>query len=146
MMTKPKPCWTLLRNIFELRASKGAMQLNIGINTYYEEIPAWQLLRSTTYQRLVSNYVFIFLQVTKVYVATSVDCKRAFSASGNIISKLRNSLKDDSARAACILNNWCRREKYLTNNEFQQRLHKGWSRGLKRPAETGSTDDPIEIE
>src|ERR1700761_7975365 len=95
---------------------------------------------------LVSNQVFIFLQVAKVYVATSVDCEGAFSASGNIISKLRNSLKDDSARAACIFNNWCRSEKYLADNEFQQRLRKGWSRGLMWLRETGSTDDPIEIE
>jgi len=149
MMTMPKIRWIHLKNTFEHHASRAAMQWNTGINSYYKATAAWQLTCSTTYQRLVSNKVFILLWVANVYVATSVDCERAFSASGNIISKLRNSLKDDSARAACILNNWCRREKLLANNEFQQQLRKGWARGSKRARGIGSSGnlgDPIEIQ
>ena len=148
MTTTPKIHWIHLKNIFEHRASRAATQWSTGINSYYRVTAAWQLTRSTTYQRPVSNIVFIFLWGANIYIATSVDCERAFSASGNIISKLRNSFKDDSARAACILNNWCRRENLLADNEFQQQLQKGWAWGSKRSKGVGSSGDsgnPIEI-
>ena len=76
------------------------------------------------------------------FIATSVDPERLFSFSGGMISKLRNQLSDDSARSIVMVGLWGKVGGLLTEQEFEAKIKKGWSRGKKRKASVLSTGKP----
>ena len=71
-----------------------------------------------------------------------MDPKCLFSFSGGMISKLRNQLSDDSVRSIVMVGLWGKVGGLLTEQEFEVKIKKGWSRGKKRKASVLSTSKP----
>ena len=75
-----------------------------------------------------------------LFVATSVDPERVFSFSGGTITKLRNQLSEDSARATVMVGLWSKVEGLLPEQEFETKIREGWTRSKKRKASVISID------
>lgn len=67
--------------------------------------------------------------------ATSVDPERLFSFSGGTISKLRNQLSDESARATVLVGQWGGVPGLLPIDEMEKQLKAGWTRKKDKSVE-----------
>jgi hypothetical protein len=79
-----------------------------------------------------------------VYLASSVDCERAFSLAGRIVSPMRASVGDQNIRASVLLNSWMSVPGLVAEDEFKERLIEGWNKPGKRLPDNNS-NDVIEI-
>lgn len=81
-------------------------------------------------------------------LATSIDCERAFSAAGSILTKRRNRLSDENSRTAFVLSSWFRNTvDVVAGDEFKASLSDGWHRGKGKLMEVDeSAETVIEVE
>ena len=73
-------------------------------------------------------YIFV---VTNFSVATSIDCERAFSLAGCIVSPLHPSLSDQAVQACVLLNSWSQVPGLLGEDELKAALVDGWKQSEK---------------
>ena len=76
----------------------------------------------------MSHLLFSFSSTLTINVATSIDCERAFSLAGRVVSPLQASLGDESVRACVLLNSWSQIPGLLGKEEMQLLLEEGWKR------------------
>lgn len=79
-------------------------------------------------------FPFLVIGLAQHFLATSVDAERLFSFSGATVTKLRNQLSEDSARAAVMVGQWAAEPDLIAVEELEHALVEGWSRGKKRKA------------
>ena len=74
---------------------------------------------------------YSLLRLTFYFTAASVDPERLFSFSDGTISKIRNQLSDNAARATVLIGQWARNPELVAQEEFEQALADGWTRKKK---------------
>ena len=83
----------------------------------------------------MSHFLFAFSSTLTINAATSIDCERAFSLAGRVVSPLRASLNDESVRACVMLNSWSQIPGLLGKEEMEFLLEEGWKRADKMDLE-----------
>jgi len=69
--------------------------------------------------------------VTNFSIATSIDCERAFSLAGHVVSPLCALLSDQAVWACVLHNSWSQVPGLLCEDELKATLVEGWKQSEK---------------